>query len=153
MSVLKEFNELHISLRSFLLGLTLTIPFWFMIIFIFKPILITEHEVHIPIIISFCLSVCYFTPTVFIASFSSDVLYKKDIGLSKMFLFAMLIAVFWLSLMIYIGYYMSWDFMHFLNVIYGATIVRFVVWLYVHSYFADKRKANGEKNPEVDIQK
>lgn len=59
MSIVKEFNELNITLKSFLLSLVCIIPFWYFSIFLLKPDFINSNDIQIPIILSFCLSLCY----------------------------------------------------------------------------------------------
>lgn len=67
MSLLKDFNELDISVRTFTIGVAVLMPFWYLAIFFFGPEFMARVALEIPIIISFCLSIFFLFCNCFIA--------------------------------------------------------------------------------------
>lgn len=57
MSVVKDLNELHFTIKTFVIGLIITMPFWYLDIYLFAPWFTKANPIHIPIIVAFCLSI------------------------------------------------------------------------------------------------
>lgn len=127
MSIIKEINELHINLKSNLFGVIAIIPFWYLDIFLFKPEFIENNNIYIPIVLSFCLSTCYFGLNVasgiqFNAWLYSD---KNSIRTS---IISFIMSVFWISILTYIGRMFSWPMMKFINVVFAFSISKVIAW-------------------------
>lgn len=60
MSLIEEINKLHVSLKSFLVGLVFIMPFWYLDIYFFANPFFDSSPFYIPIVVAFCISaVCY----------------------------------------------------------------------------------------------
>jgi len=119
MSYAEELSKLPIQLRSFLISLILIIPFWYLAIVLFKPNFITKYQVHIPIILSFCLSACHLGLILISSSMLSDVIFKekdKIKELQNIYLMSCFISVFFLSTFLFIGFYYKWHLITFIEV-------------------------------------
>ena len=69
MSIIKEINELHLSLKTVLLSLVTILPFWYLSISILNINYINTNQIQIPIILSLCLTVCYYVLNLAITHF------------------------------------------------------------------------------------
>lgn len=121
-----DFKDFHISLKWFLAGMTILMPFWYLSIFFFKPTFIYENEIHIPIILSFCLSICYFIISMFsTAFFDENVLSKEP---KAFFPFAIFDGVMCLAGLMYLNYYLQFKFPTFTNTVFGIGIARIIIF-------------------------
>lgn len=57
MSIVKDLNELHFTLKTVVIGIIITMPFWYLDIYLFAPWFTKANPIHIPIIVAFCLSI------------------------------------------------------------------------------------------------
>lgn len=58
MSILGDFSKQHIDVKAFIFGTILITPFWYISIYLFHPIFFKHSEIYLPIIFSFCLTLC-----------------------------------------------------------------------------------------------
>jgi hypothetical protein len=62
MSIIKDLNELHIELKSALISIFFVMPFWFVALYLLDRQFIISNVFYIPLIFSFCLSICTLVP-------------------------------------------------------------------------------------------
>jgi hypothetical protein len=60
MSIIKDWNKLHIDLKAFVLCVCAIMPFWYLGIFIFKNEIINGYPFFVSVVISYCLSLLTF---------------------------------------------------------------------------------------------
>jgi len=134
MSVIKEINELHISTKTILVSLVIIIPFWYLSLFILNRQFVNSNQIHIPIIVAFCLSVCYY-----ILNFISTLLFSETQEGDKnqplvdkiAFLTTMtcIVSIFWISTVLFIGYYYDWKFISMTKITFLISFIHFVLFL------------------------
>src|ERR1041385_6636692 len=130
MTLLKDFNELHVRVKSFLIGWLIVMPFWYFDIFLFYPECISENSIHIPIILSFCISFCYYG-LVIIEGAIIGITFIPDIQDADLYLLVVLLSVFWISLFTYLGYLFSWTLMTLIHVTFVSAIGRTIAWFFI----------------------
>lgn len=141
MSVLKEFDDLHITVKTICIGLALLMPFWYLDLFLFSH-LPFDKAYQIPVVISFCLSICWF-----VAQASTYVLFMSVLNIHKViikeqdestdFQVIILSSIFYLAILTIIGYYYKFKF-H--NLVFGGfsfAALRFALYF---SYGLFRRK-------------
>ena len=131
MTLIKDFNELHNSLKSLLIGLLFVLPFWYLVIFLFDRQLIYDNQIQIPIILTFCLTVCHFIINLFIAFFlNSTILSGTKQSPELTFALTAFISILSLALLIYIGRQRCWTFAHFIDRTFTITFaLAFVLFI------------------------
>lgn len=153
MSALKEFNELHPNIKTVCIGLALLMPFWYLDIYLFSRIPI-DKNIQIPIVISFCLSICWFalntaTYVLFITSIAplpnsvrnannynklpeNNYVNKKDSD--ETFEYITFISVVYLALTTLIGYLAKIPFhkLIYINFAFGA--FRAILYVIIHLF-------------------
>ena len=77
MSVLSDFNKLHVDTKTFIVGILLIGPFWFIDFYLFHKSFFHSNPVYLPIIFYYCLSICLFLP-VFLGTFGFGLTIFKD---------------------------------------------------------------------------
>ena len=57
MSLIKDINELHFTIKSIIIPVAVITPFWYAVLVIFKPEFISSQPIHIPIVIATCMTI------------------------------------------------------------------------------------------------
>lgn len=133
MALIKEINELPFSLKSFIISLVLIMPFWYLSIFIFKKDLIVLNGIQIPIILSFCLSACYFSLNLFTTLIISSDIFKSEnqaIELLNTYMLSCTVSVFWLSISIFVGFYYDWKLLSVIKITFLISIIHFFIFVF-----------------------
>jgi hypothetical protein len=139
MTIIKDLNELHISLKSFIIGLAFLMPFCYIDVYLFNPKLITEEPIQIGVVLSFCFSfVLLLFNLSFIATLRIKQANKSDVGL--LFTLAPLFSI---VILIFTSIAMSIAGGHIRQVIeYSilASVVLFVLAFIYYLVAPDKKK-------------
>jgi len=127
MSIVKEFNELNITLKSFLLSLVCIIPFWYFSIFLLKPDFINNNDIQIPIILSFCLSLCYlsinFLNSFLIIGISS---FREIANMSGRFILSTALSIIPLVFLFFFSQFYKIKLILFFEISFGVSLVLLV---------------------------
>lgn len=143
MSIVKEINELHISLRSLLLSIICIMPFWYLSFFVLENTFAKSSNIHIQIILSFCLSTCYFavnflTTVLLQSSFKK---YSKDDPVQVgTFIISLFFSLFWVSILLFIGYYCDWKLLSYIKITFLVSIIHTMVFLLLNILFSPKNQ-------------
>lgn len=133
MSIVKEINDLHISLKTIIFSLLSIMPFWYLAILTFNIGFIKSNQIQIPIVLSFCLTVCYYilnlSTTYFLKSiFSDEKTNDTNIDLFATSIITCVVSIFWLSTFIFIGYYYDWKLLSIIKVIFLVFLIHLVLF-------------------------
>jgi hypothetical protein len=134
MSLVKDFNELHIGLKTAVLTILCQMPFFFIASYLFKHDLITrisnypiaDMDFWFLICLSFCLSLTWFFMNVGLTSLLialADRITKTDSEPHEVYIGSMIYSIGYLSLAIIISYK------------YSLTFNSFLVWAYLYICF------------------
>jgi hypothetical protein len=137
MTLVKEFSELHISLKTILISLTLIMPFWYISIFILNRNFVNSTQIHIPIILSFCLTFCYFIlnlATTYLYDYLDKIGKQKENNpdiikdLFSISSITTLLSIFWISILLFIGYYYDWNIISFIKIVFLISFIHLVLF-------------------------
>jgi hypothetical protein len=135
MSILKDFNELHLTFRSFLFGFIITIPFWYFDLYLFHKTFFLNNVFYIPIVAAFCLSLCWYCINLLSGIlFSQDFLFNKDkqkVATTNDYIMAIITSIGWLSLLTYFSYSFKFGIITFINICFISSILRLVLWVII----------------------
>ena len=138
MTIVKEFSELHISLKTILISLTLIIPFWYISIFILNRNFINSTQIHIPITLSFCLTFCYFIlnlATTYLFDYLDKIGKEKEKNpdiirdLFSISSITTLLSIFWISILLFIGYYYDWKLISFIKIVFLVSFIHLILFV------------------------
>ncbi|ASS49621.1 MAG: hypothetical protein A3D31_02065 [Candidatus Fluviicola riflensis] len=60
MSIIKDLNEFHFTLKSALFNILISMPFWYLDIYLMAKWYVEQNPIQLPIVIAFCLSVGWY---------------------------------------------------------------------------------------------
>lgn len=151
MSFLKDLNEFHISLKSFIISIVFIMPFWYVDLFLFKRDFFTTSPFYVPIAFSFCLSVIWF---IFHAFNSSVMIYINELIMKRnkkqefafLSVLASLFSICWLSLLTFIFYLTKLSFLSLILWGISITVFRALLW-YMTMSFCSKIYLPKQANP------
>lgn len=127
MSLLSEIKELHISQILIIIIIATTMPFFYLDIYFLKNSLFTSSPLQIPIIISFCMSVCWYGIGLLLF-WNSPYRKKEDIQLKNLTqLYILVFALTWLVLISGICIYFQLTLRTFFHICIGVTVFRFIL--------------------------
>jgi len=138
MSIIKDFKELHIGLKTSILTILCQMPFFFIAIFLFKYNLIVNISEY-PLIdmdfwflisLCFCFSLTWFFMNVALTFILIPIIDKisgsKPTELNNIYVGSMIISIFFLSISIIISYKFNLSFNCFLSISYLYIIFRII---------------------------
>lgn len=138
--MIKDFNDLHIGLRTGILTILCQIPFFFISIFLFKKEIIekisdfplSDMDFYFLISICFCLSLTWFFMNValsFIVFKIVDKVENSESELSEIYTASLIYSIFYLGALIIISKYLNLTFYWFLITAYLFILFRIIVVL------------------------
>jgi hypothetical protein len=142
MSIIKDFNGLHIGLKTAVLTIICQMPFFFISCYLFKHDLIndistyplTDMVFYFLISLCFCFSLTWFFMNVgltfLIITFTNKII-KTESEPHELYIASMIYSIFYLSLAIILSYYFDLTFKSFLFGAYsymGFRILWVLVW-------------------------
>lgn len=148
MSIIKDFKELHIGLRTTFMTILCQMPFFFVAIFLFKHNLIDKISIY-PLIdmdfwflisLCFCFSLTWFLMNVsltFLVVAFADKVSKTDSEPYELYIASMIYSIIYLSLAIILNYYLHYDFNNFLLYSYSFILAR-IVWVVFWTFILRK---------------
>jgi hypothetical protein len=103
--MIDDFNKLNLSIKWILASLAIIMPFWYLIIFLLNPHFVSYNAVHIPIVLSFCLSLVMEVSFSFVAYRWVNLTGTDDDGDTNVnFALSTGITVVWATIVAYICY-------------------------------------------------
>ena len=137
MSAVKDFNELHIGIKSTMMTVAFQIPFFFIAIFLFRHNLIDKIDTSLltDLDFYFLLSLCFcFSTTWFILNIVSawlilsvvDKIMKTNSEPHELYVTSMIYSLVYLSGTIVLAYTFNWTFNGFLSFAYCFIFIRIV---------------------------
>ena len=129
MTLIKDLNELDLRFRAAIIGVALTMPFWFLDIFIFENKLIINYAIYIPVVLSFCIAVNAFLMSIISLSIFTGAVYDEiDEGKKDMtFIMSFLFIIAWNSLVTVICYLNNCNFKQFLATYFIIAFVKIIL--------------------------
>ncbi len=82
MSILSELKELHFVLKYVIANLCLTVPFFYIDLYFLKHNLFLREPFYIPIVLSVCMSICWYYSITFI-SVIGEMMSPQEINKNK----------------------------------------------------------------------
>ena len=148
MSIIKDFKELHIGLRTSVLTILCQMLFFFVAIFLFKHNLIDNISIY-PLIdmdfwflisLCFCFSLTWFlmniSLTFLIVAFVNKVS-KTDSEPHELYIASMIYSMVYLSGAIILNYNLHYNFNHFLFYSYSFVFIR-IIWIIFWTFILRK---------------
>ncbi len=125
MSIIKDINELKpSSFKVFLFSTLFTMPFWYIALYLFKRSFLLDNPMHVPIVMAFCLTVCWLVLNILICIVSEWLwtIKEKDRKTKPELIIAgaTVFAIGQLALYICIELGLKWDFFRFLAYVFGG---------------------------------
>lgn len=136
MGIVEEVNKLHVTLKSIIISMVLTMPFWYLNLYFFKNDFFLSSPIQIPIIISFCLSVVW-TGLHFLSASSFEIAFMKkqntnsDSKIEGTVLLAVIVSLMWIAIYTFLTYYFKWSFMNLFYISFGGTIIKTSVYIII----------------------
>ena len=130
MSILDDFNKLHINTKQATIGLITNIPFWYISIFLFQKPFFNSNEFYLPIIFAICLAISH----VMLSLVLIYLMFQKQSN-TPFFIAASCLSLFLVSLTIYISKTIikDVDIYQFINCAFAPLIISNVVLNYCFS--------------------
>ncbi|MHB8259935.1 MAG: hypothetical protein ACYDCN_09040 [Bacteroidia bacterium] len=156
MSILKDLNESHISIKSVVLSLLVIMPFWFVAIFLFHRVFFNSVPIYIPIVFSFCFSLINFAMAHALISWINDFsklnkqryksFHSRTVFISTT---ATVYSVVGLSIFVCVGFIFKWDFYQFLKWTFIPLGIICVFGSFIEGIFSEDRERKLEKKGEL----
>ena len=154
MSIVKDFNELHISIRSVLLSIISIFPFYFISIFLFhhkiliaytgKCFYINDFNILFIFFLCFTLSLTWVVSNVFLSigiSYFIEKIMNKKHDENIPFILTFFHSIFYLSIAITINYFLTkFSLINFFFLSYSILIFRFSWTFFGYLYLKIKNK-------------
>jgi len=149
MSILKEINDLHDSLKAFTINIFL-IPFWYVALFLFNNEFYSSSDNLIILAMTIVISLTSSGVTTFLLH-----IIQKSEGETGVFIDQMMISVtalcIWLSLLIFIVYSLGFLFDIYIYFYYFLILYYTpMVLLYIRKLFKKNKKKNKQSNSTTD---
>lgn len=155
MSLIKDINDLHLSVKSITIGLVLLMPFWYLNIYLLAPWYVEKAPIQLPIIIAFCLSVGWlmtsmlFSYSLFLKVAIQQKVYSDQENYDHpIYLLSVIIALCALMPLSFVAYTFKWSLWMLVYASFLATAITTIIALI--RYFSIKAKWDKEKKAEVD---
>ena len=129
MTILKDINELNLSMKFILLAICLTSPFFYIDIYFLKNTIFIASPVYIPIVTAFCMGICWYS----IGTLCTSLVMKYYINKKPLFnqenfqTMVIIISLIWVSLTSFICIYFQSTFRQFFYVLIVVIIFRFIL--------------------------
>lgn len=157
MSLFDGFDKLHIEIKGFIIGTLLIAPLWFVSIYLFHRGFFNSSPVYLPIVFSYCLTLCFSMPNLatffflFKAFNNKEKEKEKDGDVKKdtidVYYAAVLISIVTISLSVIAGRGLKFNFYQFLALITFVEglimVLSFVGMIMATAY----RKLKAKKSP------
>ncbi|RKS03199.1 hypothetical protein [Flavobacterium sp. 102] len=137
MSIIKELNESHESLRGFALNLFL-IPFWYVSIFLFNNEFFISNDIVIIFAMCFVISISSSGFLTFLLDLINTDENQKDIFFHEMTVSIVLLCS-WLSLLIFVIYTLGFLFNIYIYFYWFIIIYFFPLFIFLILYFIFKK--------------
>lgn len=140
MSVLKEINDLHISSKTIIISLSVILPFWYLSIILLKLSYVENNQIHIPIVLSVCLTLIYYTLNLLITviyDILENQLKNKKINFDNdefvtISVITCIVSILWMSLLLFIGYYFDWKLLSYIKIVFLVSILHIPLFFILH---------------------
>jgi hypothetical protein len=139
MGFLKEFNDLHVTVKSLAISIGALMPFVYLSIVLFAQGYIMNYQFQVPVVISFCVATIWylihaFSLSLFDESSNNNLIKDKSTRHIMTPLLSTLSSIFWISFLMLVAYLNKWGFFKMLTI--GASIAlirilfyRFIIWI------------------------
>lgn len=135
MSLFSEIKELHVSQIMIILIIVITMPFFYLDVYFLNNNLFTSSPIQIPIIISFCMSICWYVIGLYmfwISPTRKEKEVENKLGTDHTpHLFILVFSLVWLIIISVICIYFQLSLRIFFHIFIGVTIFRYILnkWL------------------------
>jgi hypothetical protein len=132
MDILSEFNKLHLSLKALLVSIAFILPFMYLSeFFLFRHFFI-ENNIYMPIILSFCLTVCYFfinmIATILFVKLSST---TEEDNLIGAFALTTFVSIVWISVILIFAYTTNRNFIFFIKTVFIISTLHILFFFFL----------------------
>jgi hypothetical protein len=165
MSYVNDFFKLDFPTKATVIGICLLMPFWYIDIYLFHRQFFSKAPIYLPIVFSFCLTVCWLIPCYCIAtimivqevikeafkgtfkgSSQNTVINKSFINKIEKSLYnnCISISIILIAILTYFGYIFSIKFNTFLIIAFIVCVIVFIlslVWI-IFSFISRLKKIN-----------
>ncbi|WP_100613092.1 hypothetical protein [Confluentibacter lentus] len=158
MSLIQDFEKLHITIKSSSLIILGQMPFFFVSIYLFNNRLIElvgeyplyDLDFFYILSLCFCLSVTWFAMNLvltFISFKFGDALFKDETDIGDIFKSSVIYSIGYLSVAIFINFKINFNFFNFLIIAYGFIVFRMIYIGAVWGFYSYKEKKKKNQQP------
>lgn len=142
MSWIRDLDELSPTVKSFLICMACLMPFWYISIFIFNPVLFNNHNTYLILSFSFCFSLLWYMVSLFL-NFLAVLCFSKisnqdedDVKAEEPVLLGGVDSIIYLCFAILICYisktkydvaHINYHFMSFLKLAFWFAVIRVII--------------------------
>lgn len=138
MSVLKDIVELHVSLKSLIFALAISLPFWYFNLYLFHYDFFSTAPIQLPVVAAFCLTIVWvsanFLCSIIWISFFEKYDSTAKPNIENRFLISVLSSVFYTAFLTFIGYYLNLNIIGLLKTASSIILIRFLFGLIFSSF-------------------
>ena len=159
MTLVKDFNDLHIGIKSAFLTILSQMPFFFIATYLFRHDIIVrvsqkpfvDMNFYFLLSILFCFSLTWFFMNVALSYLTLnfvDSIIKSAFSPSELYISTMVQSVLYISAIICLSYFFKWTFICFISIAYGYILFR-ITWVLTVTRWISKHLHNktNYKNP------
>lgn len=145
MSLLKDFTELHVGHKTIILSVAILMPFWYTSLYLFSNLPI-DSNYQIPVVISFCLSLCWWGlhwvgAMMFLSFFDSHNSKPEKEKNSDISELAAIASIGYISLLMFIVYLFDISFHVLVYISFSFTLARWVGYIIIVIVRPEKPKS------------
>ena len=150
MSIVKEFNDMHISYKLGTIAIVIIMPFWYLDLFLFCRSISLDKNIQISIVVSFCLSVCWltingFSTLVFAGIYEEEGDEKPKDFNERVAMVSIVSSIFYISIFTAINFILKFKFHTFVYWAFGLTAIKPGIYSIIIA-IKDHKKKREKKN-------